>query len=100
MCLVVSLSAASQAPLAVAQQIATEDQGGVLEEVLVTAQRRTTDIQRTAAAISAYSADDLAARSVVGVGDLANANSSMLVSMFQGEAQIYIRGIVRDRRLG
>jgi iron complex outermembrane receptor protein len=93
MCLVVSLSAASQAPLAVAQQIATEDQGGVLEEVLVTAQRRTTDIQRTAAAISAYSADDLAARSVVGVGDLANANSSMLVSMFQGEAQIYIRGI-------
>ncbi len=92
-CLVMSIGAMSHAPRSAAQQVNAEDQGGVLAEVLVTAQRRTTDIQRTAAAVSAYSADELTARSVTGIGDMANTNSSILVSLFQGEAQIYIRGI-------
>jgi iron complex outermembrane receptor protein len=75
------------------QQAATEEQTAVLEPIMVTAERRTTDIQKTAAAVSAYSGDELSSRSISGIGDMANANASLLVSLFQGEAQIYIRGI-------
>lgn len=65
----------------------------VLQEVIVTSQRRTTEVQTTAAAVSAYSSDDLAIRSVYGIEDLNSLSPSVLVSLFQGEAQIYIRGI-------
>jgi iron complex outermembrane receptor protein len=64
-----------------------------LEEVIVTTQRRSTDVQTTAAAVTAFSADDLALRSASSVEDLNSLSSSVLVSSFQGEAQIYIRGI-------
>jgi iron complex outermembrane receptor protein len=73
-------------------QAAVEEPVG-LETILVTAERRTTDVQRTAAAVTAYSSEDLTERNIVGIGDMANANASLLVSLFQGEAQIYIRGI-------
>ena len=64
-----------------------------LEEVIVTTQRRATDVQTTAAAVTAFSGDDLALRSAHGIEDLNALNPSVLVSSFQGEAQIYIRGI-------
>src|SRR5918995_1619679 len=64
-----------------------------LEEVLVTAQRRVTSLQSTAAAITAVSEDDLLARSIGDVQDLGRLAPSMDVSIYQGEAQIYIRGI-------
>jgi iron complex outermembrane recepter protein len=66
---------------------------GMLEEVLVTAQRRVTSLQATAAAITAVSEDDLQARSIGDVQDLGRLAPSMDVSIYQGEAQIYIRGI-------
>jgi len=66
---------------------------GMLEEVLVTAQRRVTNLQATAAAITAVSEDDLQARSIGDVQDLGRLAPSMDVSIYQGEAQIYIRGI-------
>lgn len=68
-------------------------QNEAIEEVLVTAQRRVTDLQSTAVAISAFSADDLANRSVEDIEDLGLISPSMHVSLYQGEAQIYIRGI-------
>lgn len=64
-----------------------------IEEVLVTAQRRTTDLQETAAAISAYGFSDLAGKGIHDVEDLGQFNPSMDVAIYQGEAQIYIRGI-------
>jgi iron complex outermembrane receptor protein len=64
-----------------------------LQEVLVTSQRRTTDVQTTAAAVSAYSTADLEMRSASSIESLSALNPSVLVSLFQGEAQIYIRGI-------
>jgi iron complex outermembrane receptor protein len=81
------------APQLYAQQSTADNQTVELEPVLITAQRRTTDVQKTAAAVSAYSSDELTARSINGIADMANANASVLVSLFQGEAQIYIRGI-------
>ncbi len=71
----------------------SSDTGARLEEVIVTSQRRTTDVQTTAAAVSAFSSDDLKLRSAYSVDDLNNLSPSVLVSSFQGEAQIYIRGI-------
>ena len=65
----------------------------VLEEMLVTAQRRVTSLQTTAAAITAMNDDMLAARSIEDVQDLGKLSPSMDVSIYQGEAQIYIRGI-------
>jgi iron complex outermembrane receptor protein len=64
-----------------------------LEEVIVTSQRRVTDVQTTAAAVTAFSTDDLKLRSAYSVEDLNALSPSVLVSSFQGEAQIYIRGI-------
>ncbi len=64
-----------------------------LQEVIVTSQRRITEVQTTAAAVSAYSTDDLAIRSVYNIEDLNAVSPSVLVSTYQGEAQIYIRGI-------
>jgi iron complex outermembrane recepter protein len=70
---------------------ATEGTG--IEEVLVTAQRRLTSLQTTAAAITALSDSALLARSIDDVQDLGKLSPSMDVSFYQGEAQIYIRGI-------
>lgn len=64
-----------------------------MEEILVSAQRRVTDLQSTAAAISALSADDLVNRSIDDIEDLGISTPSMNVALYQGEAQIYIRGI-------
>ena len=64
-----------------------------IDEVIVTAQRRVTDLQSTAAAISAFSSEELQKRSIDDIEDLGVLSPSMHVSLYQGEAQIYIRGI-------
>jgi iron complex outermembrane receptor protein len=91
------LTLASAAPVAGAEPTQANDAAGgadgVLEEVLVTAQRRVTSLQTTAAAITALNDDMLAARSIEDVQDLGKLSPSMDVSIYQGEAQIYIRGI-------
>ncbi|MEP6549260.1 MAG: TonB-dependent receptor [Gammaproteobacteria bacterium] len=92
LCCVLAVGLLGGAPETWAQAAAEESSVG-LEPILVTAERRTTDVQRTAAAVTAYSDEDLTERTIVGIGDMANANASLLVSLFQGEAQIYIRGI-------
>ena len=79
--------------LAHSQAAPPDPSAAMLEEVLVTAQRRVTSLQATAAAITAVSEDDLRARSIGDVQDLGRLAPSMDVSIYQGEAQIYIRGI-------
>jgi iron complex outermembrane receptor protein len=64
-----------------------------LEEVIITAQRRSTDLQTTASAVSAYSGSDLTDRSITNIESLGQFNPSMDVALYQGEAQVYIRGI-------
>lgn len=64
-----------------------------IEDIVVTAQRRETRLQTTAVAISALSREALEARSIFNVESLGKSSSSMDVSIYQGEAQIYIRGI-------
>ncbi len=89
-------TALSLVALGTTSNIATaEDQIDTLkiEEVTVTATRRVTNVQSTAAAISALGADDLAARSIDNIESLGQLNASTDVSLYQGEAQVYIRGI-------
>jgi iron complex outermembrane receptor protein len=66
---------------------------GALEEVVVTAQRRETSVQQTPMAVTAYGADELAAKNIRTFGDLGVSNAALNVSLFQGEAQVYLRGI-------
>lgn len=79
-----------------AQQEASSTNNDVANEaevITVTAQRRSTDLQRTAAAISAYSGSDLNDRSINDIENLGQFNTSMDVALYQGEAQVYMRGI-------
>ncbi|MEM8982162.1 MAG: TonB-dependent receptor [Pseudomonadota bacterium] len=68
-------------------------QSNVIDEIKVTAQRRETDLQSTAAAVTALTAEDMAIRSIDDIEDLGLLSPSMNVALYQGEAQIYIRGI-------
>ncbi|WP_411819924.1 TonB-dependent receptor [Hyphococcus formosus] len=61
--------------------------------IVITAQRRETTVATTGASVTALSASDLKDRTINNVEDLAMLSPSMHVSAFQGETQIYIRGI-------
>ncbi|MFC3053327.1 TonB-dependent receptor [Kordiimonas pumila] len=76
-----------------AEEASTTNTQVGLEEIMITAQRRATSLQTTAAAISALSATQMKARSIDDVEDLGQFNPGMDVAIYQGEAQIYIRGI-------
>jgi len=76
-----------------AQEQDTMANESMFEEIMVTAQRRSTSLQTTAAAISALSSKEMKTRSVSDIEDLGQFNPSMDVAIYQGEAQIYIRGI-------
>ena len=79
---------------AIAEEADTGDsQAFTMEEILITAQRRTTDLQTTASAITALSGEGLEDRSITDVEGLGQFNPSMDVALYQGEAQVYIRGI-------
>ena len=65
----------------------------VLEEVIVTATRRDTNVQDTAAAITAMQADELAVRSITKLSDLAGSTPGLHISDYQGDTSIFIRGI-------
>lgn len=69
------------------------DVAPVIEEIIVTSSRRATNVQTTATAVSALSGEDLVNRSIDNIEGLGQFNPSMDVSVFQGEAQIYIRGV-------
>ncbi len=90
------VSARGQAadPKAPAQEDAPAEQAAAeIEDIVITVQCRETNLQTTAGAITALSEADLLSRSVEDVQDLGILSPSMDVSLYQGEAQIYIRGI-------
>lgn len=64
-----------------------------LDTITVTVQRRSTDLLKTAAAVSSYSGTDLTDRSITNMESLGQFNTSMDVAFYQGEAQVYMRGI-------
>ena len=66
-CAVASILSAAAALPAQAQE-----SGGGLEEIVVTAQRRETDLQTTPIAISAYSGESLTEAKIFSAADLAN----------------------------
>lgn len=72
---------------------AEEADPAVIGDVIITAQRRDTNLQTTAAAVAAFSGEALEARSITNIEDLGRLAPSMDVSLYQGEAQVYIRGI-------
>lgn len=65
----------------------------VLEDIVVTAERRTVNIQKVAAAITAVSGSQLASKAVVRAEDLVNISPSLSVSDTGVTQNINIRGI-------
>jgi iron complex outermembrane receptor protein len=71
---------------------------GSLEEIVVTAQRRETNLQTTAVAITAYTGEMLADQKVFTVGDLANdVPSFSLTAGTPLDVELNIRGITNTR---
>jgi iron complex outermembrane recepter protein len=88
-----SLSALIAAP-ALAQDAAAEDEAG-LTEIVVTAQKRSQNLQDVPAAISAFSADDLVQRGVSETSDLMGTLPNLQVTSAYGDTQpnFSLRGI-------
>src|SRR5690606_20174745 len=85
-----------QAPSALAQSAAANEE---LEEVVVTARFRAENLQSTPLAISAFSEEDLEARSIVNVSDLGgtvpNAFVRQSASNFGPTQTIGMRGLIQ-----
>jgi iron complex outermembrane receptor protein len=66
----------------------------VLEEVVVTAQKRAQDIQEVPIAVTAFGGDQIATGNIAQLTDIALRTPGVTMSQFNiGEPQIYIRGI-------
>lgn len=71
---------------------------GSLEEVVVTAQRRETNLQTTAVAVSAYTGEQLAAEKVFTVNDLAASVPAFSLTAQTGlDVELNIRGVTNTR---
>ncbi len=68
-------------------------QAQALEEVLVTANRRSESIQDIGSAITAFSEDSLAARSIYDLTEVANYTPGVNIANYQTETSIFMRGI-------
>lgn len=64
-----------------------------LEEVVVTAQKRSENLQDVPIAVSAVTADQLAASGITSMLDLASAISGVNITRSASSTQIYIRGV-------
>ena len=92
-CAVASILSAAAALPAQAQE-----SGGGLEEIVVTAQRRETDLQTTPIAISAYSGQALTEAKIFSASDLANSVPALsLTALTPLDAELNIRGITNTR---
>jgi len=67
-----------------------------IPEIIVTAQKRTENLQDVPLAVTAVTGDSLQSRQVTGVGDLAAIAPNVNVGSFGGQARIAIRGIGFD----
>ena len=83
-------------PAALAQE-STEDKGGPirLEEIVVTATKRSEALQDVPVAVTAISSEEIAARGFTNYSDYINTVPNMYMSdTGPGKSQIYIRGLV------
>ncbi len=74
-------------------QAAAEEDNSGLEEIIVTAERRDSTLQKTAQAISAISSDSLERSGVINAGGLAQLVPGVDVNQGGGFSQIRIRGV-------
>ncbi len=61
--------------------------------IVVTATKRAADLQSTSASISAFDAESLETRSLGNVEDIGLVDASAQVAIYQGEAQVFLRGV-------
>ena len=85
-----SLAALGGCMMAAANSLAQEN---VLEEIIVTAEKREASIQDTAMALTAVSGDLLESGGLDEIEDIALDVPSLVFSRAGGEAQLYIRGV-------
>lgn len=64
-----------------------------LDEIVITSTRREASIQKSSVAVSAYTSDDLNARSIQNVEQLAVLTPGVHIAQYQGDTSIFIRGI-------
>lgn len=72
------------------------DAGPVIEDIVVTAERRETNIQRTPIAISAIEGGSLRAKQLVNVESLASQIPNLTFSRSGADSKVFIRGIGLD----
>ena len=73
--------------------VAQQQGAGVLEEVIVTAERRESNLQDTPLAINAFSSEDIERSQILDTQDLANLTPSLVFNSALAGAQISIRGV-------
>jgi iron complex outermembrane recepter protein len=71
----------------------TADSGGTLQEIVITAQRRTENLQTVPIAVTALQGDDLAGKAVYSIADLQYAVPSLSISDSGLTNSVNIRGI-------
>jgi iron complex outermembrane recepter protein len=79
-----------------AQEVRARSTSRVVEEIIVTAQKREENVQDVPISISAFSADALDARGLITVKDLALATPGLQFTELAGYTLIYLRGVGTD----
>jgi iron complex outermembrane receptor protein len=87
----VALAVATALPLQAAR--AQEGDDAALQEIVVTAQKRSENLQDTPVAVAALTGEALEQLNLVNVASIATQSPSLAYSEAGGEAQIYVRGI-------
>ena len=88
--------AAQTGTTAEAAPTAASDEGSAIDEIVVTAQKRSESLQRVPLSISALSGDALANRAIDSLTSLATSIPSMTFGSYGGTARISVRGIGFD----
>jgi iron complex outermembrane receptor protein len=91
-----SLGGVATVPFAVAAEQASGSSGATLDEITVTAQKRETNIQTTAIAVSAVAGESLVQAQVTNIEGLAQSLPSVNFGQTTGNARIAIRGVGFD----
>jgi iron complex outermembrane receptor protein len=81
--------------MANAQEAASAEpsQGSQIQEVIVTAQRRSENLQSVPVTVSAFSADTLADNNVISALDVGKLDASTIVQSTDGNVLLFIRGV-------
>ena len=91
-----SAQAADEQPSQVEPQ-ANQDAGatrsGGIEEIIVTAQRNETSLQRTSVSVQAYTAEELTRKGVSDIASLVQNDSSVNLNLSTGQPIIAVRGV-------